>query len=590
VVTDTAGQDTASGGVGSDRQREVSGSGGGAEGAGVEIPLHTLTGSGATDPADAPSFERPCEHPQGVEWSCRAWRDVPGPAAEQAAHRCRLYASADIRALSVKAAEVSPTVTPATRRWLDTHDHRGWVWLSRNDERKRIVYGAAEIAFLEQHGLRWDDTPRRGRGKARPGAGDDVTDSGIDSDAALDPGDPVPLSRSNHLRWLDRLESHSEAGYVYLARWARAIRLRRVPFGERRRAVSKTPPLPTAKGWPRFSVKLLSPEGRAKRELENVLDQFDARRERKLGERVLMKDLARSDRRGWAAQIAAHQADRLLARRRTLERVRDDAFCHLEHGADPVAVRQHDDQRLTDTIDDAAQQLPRPIFDALFYVLNAREPDGRLAATENVLTWIAQQWGLKTDIVRGILAEQMTVFRKPLQPWSSGRTGGWVASGVPDPFVGPTTVYALFADPERAEPANGRRSDHDRTAVFGAVILAGEIAARLLSSDPITAAAVHGWLRDDVHPPAEIIAGGIHRAAAYEISLHQAWFDEQPEAHGHGRHARRPAVPDLAKVDAIVIGRRPAALEAVCLDVAALAYSVPRKALDALVKKAVSAK
>ncbi len=74
--------------------------------------IHTFTGSGASDLAHAPAFEGPCEHPQGGEWRCRAWRDVPGPAAEHPADSCRLYASAGSRALAVRSADAWPIVTP----------------------------------------------------------------------------------------------------------------------------------------------------------------------------------------------------------------------------------------------------------------------------------------------------------------------------------------------------------------------------------------------------------------------------------------------------------------------------------------------
>jgi hypothetical protein len=107
--------------------------------------IHTFAGEGSTTLAP---FERACEHPHGAEWSRRAWRDVPGPASEHPAHRCRLYACVDLRALSITVADAWPIATPvATRRWLDTKDRRGstksdWIACARED-----------LEFLAQHGI-----------------------------------------------------------------------------------------------------------------------------------------------------------------------------------------------------------------------------------------------------------------------------------------------------------------------------------------------------------------------------------------------------------------------------------------------------
>jgi hypothetical protein len=55
-----------------------------------------------------------------------------------------------------------------------------------------------------------------------------------------------------------------------------------------------------------------------------------------------------------------------------------------------------------------AQRLPeKDIFDAVNILLNARDSNGELCATESVLVSMADQWRIKTDAVRRVLAYQL---------------------------------------------------------------------------------------------------------------------------------------------------------------------------------------
>jgi hypothetical protein len=352
-----------------------------------------------------------------------------------------------------------------------------------------------------------------------------------------------------------------------------------VPFGERQRPVPKTPPLPTSKGWPRFSTRLLTPDGRARREIENILNALDARRARKLGEFTLALESGSTDKRGWARRVGVHQANKLLARRLARERASDNILCYLDNGFDAVTVQQQDKQRLVDTIDDTAQALPKLVFEVLELLLNARESDDSLALTENVLVWLAEKYGIQTAALRDWLAREMSVFHKPLRLWSVGRSGGWLPTPLPAPRSVATDAYAML-HAQGGSARNGRPADHDPWVVTWALLLAEGIAHRLDNEDPpLTLAAIVGTLRDEV--PADLVAGGLHRAAAAEIEVFRTY------ARNH--RLKPPALPPLAAVDDIVakvgFGRQSAA-KPLCFEIAALAYGLPRKALDATVKKA----
>lgn len=93
--------------------------------------------------------------------------------------------------------------------------------------------------------------------------------------------------------------------------------------------------------------------------------------------------------------------------------------------------------------------------------------------------------------MRDLLAEQMAVFRRPLHRWSAERKGGWMALKAPNPFVGPNAVLKQGVK----LGSTGRPTTHDRVAVFSATMLAGEITAQLLRSDPITVAAIRPFAK-----------------------------------------------------------------------------------------------
>ena len=259
--------------------------------------------------------DRPCEDPRGVERSRQAWGDTPD-SAETARY----------------ARPVSMSIT--TRRWLHGEELRG---LSKT---KPIIYAPDTITFLETHGLRWDDTDRKGEGpKAKraqlPDAGRDI------ADYADDAIDLRAAARVNHPNWRAHLrEPDTDAGYVFLRRWAQGITFRK-PGG----APPRLRLVPDNKGWPKFSKKLLSPNGLVKRNLENALNAIDDWRagHKWIGEEVpvarhsdsgaygkILADVVPDDS-GWAAHQATysgacpakHKADRILAQQHAIERAWD---------------------------------------------------------------------------------------------------------------------------------------------------------------------------------------------------------------------------------------------------------------------------
>jgi hypothetical protein len=206
---------------------------------------------------------------------------------------------------------------------------------------------------------------------------------------------------------------------------------------------------------------------------------------------------------------------------------------------------------------------------------------------EEILAAFAKHYGVTTAALRGWLARELQGLRRPLRSWGEGRRRGWTVEPEDPSGIGVMAVWDLFQNADHAEPKTGRPAKHNPTAVFGAMMLAGEIISLLHQYDPIAAAAIQGVLREPM--PSETIAGGLHRAAATVILMYQRWFDEDPEAHGHGKAAVRPTVPTLAAADPVVararLGRA-GSLEAVCRDLAAVAYGLPVEALAAMIKKA----
>jgi hypothetical protein len=296
-------------------------SGGAAEDAAIETPLvcaacrqanpwtlsciHTFTGRGATTLG---SSERACEHPHAVEWSRRAWRDVPGPASEHPAHPCRLDASADLRALSITTADAWPIVTPpATRRWLDTKDRRG------STKTGWIKCGPEDLEFLAQNGI-------GRRGEARPKRRELRGRENVLEDGSID-----RASKVRHPRWKDRVEKHSEAAYRYLQRWARSVQFHRNEWLQKH----SEPRLP--KTWRRFSPDrdLQTDEARDRWWLDQQLDHAGRRASRyaaNLWESALVDDNVDkrhdgTDPQGWAGAVGVKRADNLLAQKLARRRV-----------------------------------------------------------------------------------------------------------------------------------------------------------------------------------------------------------------------------------------------------------------------------
>jgi hypothetical protein len=276
--------------------------------------IHTFTGNGATNLVPTPPFERPCEPPQGEEWSCGASRDLAGPAAEQPAWLI-----------------VTP---PATRRWLDTKDHRGAT------KTKPITYGATELEFLSLHGIarRGEARPKRREVHGR----DNVFDDGaIDEGWAAKVRHPKWEQRSKVLDPRDHLFQRArgrtlerESRIARTAPWGPRIdHLWRIPSGkllEREydpKIIKQKPP--TNAGWPRFKLSALPEDVRWKWYADRALEASVAW-SNGLG------PMAASDNSGFAHAIGAHKADRLLARKLARRRVEAQLEHYLERYRTPV--------------------------------------------------------------------------------------------------------------------------------------------------------------------------------------------------------------------------------------------------------------
>jgi hypothetical protein len=292
-------------------------------------------------------------------------------------------------------------------------------WGRHNDPVKGLPVGgvilyaqpdsAGAWAWMRQNGVAWDDTERKGAIPAGRRRDVDVGNAAGD-DGLVDP------AKLLHPRW----RGHVAEPDAFLARWARQTvgRLDRVLvvgdeyiFNTRRhRDVRlRKPRAPKAtRKWPRFSPTMLSDEARAKWELDNNLDYAMelGRRRLNLGTYTRGDQLERDGRDGgWARTFGAHEAGKLLARRRALQRVEADVDARLAGHHDAATAAKADLEKLIDTVNDAAQRLPdKDIFDTVHFLLNARDPNGELGATERVLVWMAEQWGIKTDVARNVLA------------------------------------------------------------------------------------------------------------------------------------------------------------------------------------------
>jgi hypothetical protein len=433
---------------------------------------------------------------------------------------------------------------------------------------------------LHARELLWDDSERRGRMPSRRRVGSNVGNA-TGEDGMIDP------TKLLHPRWREHMKALPLDEHAYCA-YRR--RLREVSW----RSLS-APPTPTAKKLPKYPFKAsdLSKEPLGTKYLGEYLspaerpwidEELDALQIRHVYRAVGHDgaDEYTNEREGGRARrLGAHKAEQLLARRHALERVEADVDARLAGHHDASTAAKADLEKLIDTINDAAQRLPdKDIFDAVNCLLNARDSNGELGETESVLVSMADQWRIKTDVARRVLAYQLaTAFRKPLRPWATGRTGrdAWVPPVLPAARSVAMDAFDALFEPKR----DGRPPDHDPQLVALALFLAVGIYHRLergLGDEGVGLAAIEGYWRD--RWPPEGIALALLAATTAEVSDRHVTFEGRPET--------MPRYLNKAELDEIVarVGYgRPGACRALAFEVAALAYNLPRKALEAMVKR-----
>lgn len=380
------------------------------------------------------------------------------------------------RGLSIYRVTPQSVVTPiATRRWLWTGD--GWEHTPQGGRFNHYPkYTPADWAFLAHHGLRWDDTERRGRGKALPHADQEA--------AATSPGEDAQTA-STHPRWRQHLQQpDSAAGYVFLRSWARRITLLRVEGGSRRKSL----PLPSAKRV-RLADDRLTESGRAARRLERQLDAVDRARERQLGSLANCRMPAKQARGAWARAAGVRKGSAIVARREARRRVDDNVMSYAEHGCDAIAAWEEDQQHFVDTINQTAQGLPERVFDLLAYLLNdAPSVEAGLAT----LARSPSTGRFETSFLRGQLAGLLKAFRTPLRPWGTGRTGGWIA---PPPLAAARSAVADEGTRLAAKlqaPKNGRPPKVSPLAVLLALGVAQDTYRNLCLHGPTAMLAMEG--------------------------------------------------------------------------------------------------
>jgi hypothetical protein len=397
--------------------------------------------------------------------------------------------------------------------------------------------------------------------------------------------DPAKLL---HPRWREHMEALPLDEHAYSA-YRR--RVREVSW----RCLSAAP-TPTAKKLPKYKFKAsaLSKEPLGAKYLGEYLSPAERRWvDKKLDAlQIRYVDKAVGDdgadeygnqrEGGRARRLGVHTADKLRARRRALERVEADADARLAGHHDAATAAKADLEKLIDTINETAQRSPdQDIFDWVSWLLNATDRNGELGATEQVLAWLSDQQGLKTEVVRKVLAYHMQVFKEPLRPWAAGRTGrgAWVPPQLP---AARSVAMDAFQEVFTAK-GDGRPPDHDPQLVALALFLAEGIYHRLeegvAGDQGFALAAIEGCWRDPWPP--EGIALALNAAASAEIADRLVTFEGgQPET--------KPRFLSGTEVDEIVarVGYgRPGAIRALAFEIATLAYNLPRKALEAMVKR-----
>jgi hypothetical protein len=456
------------------------------------------------------------------------------------------------------------------------------AWGRHNDPVKGLPVGgvildaqpdiASARGWMRQNGVAWDDSERKGAIPAGRRSSADVGNAAAG-------GNLVDRAKVPHPRWRQHPLALDDHAY-------RAYRRRLQETSWRSLSAPPTPKIGKPKTWKRFDPTTdLTAEGHARYDAERWLDKVLAHHT--FEDERPWADGTKVDRNGndggWARFVGIRKADKLLARQGALERVEADVDARLAGHHDAATAAKADLEKLVDTINDAAQRLPdKDIFDALNFLLNARDPNGELGATENVLVWMADQWGIKTDVVRRVLAYQLaTAFREPLRPWAAGRTG--IGAWVPPVLPAPRSVSADAFEKRFAAKNDGRPPDHDPRLVALALYLAEGIYHQLeqgvAGDQSFGLAAIEGYWRD--RWPPEGIALALRAAATAEITAERIDFKAGP-------HAATPRFPSPAEIEEIVarVGYgRPGSCRALAFEVAALAYNLPRKALEATVKR-----
>lgn len=129
---------------------------------------------------------------------------------------------------------------------------------------------------------------------------------------------------------------------------------------------------------------------------------------------------------------------------------------------------------------------------------------------------------------------------------------------------------------------DGRRPDHDPRLVALALYLAEgiyhQLEQGLAGDEGFGLTAIEGYWRD--RWPPEGIALALSAAASAEITAERIDLKAAPDA----TTPRSPSLAEFEQIVAQVGYGRPGACRALAFEIAALAYNLPRKALEAMVK------
>ena len=427
-------------------------------------------------------------------------------------------------------------------------------------------------AWLRRHAreLLWDDTERHGR---MP----ESRRSGTDASGAIG----VDIINPLHRQWRARATKDPLDDVAYRA------------FRRRLRAASKLvvgaqpkPPLPCR--LPRFRPYMLSDVRQEKGECTPKekweIDQILAKIDEQQRETPWALERRESDERGWAVSKGAHKASRLEARRRAMMCAEANVDAYAAGERDQATAAKVDLEKMMEAAREATTKMSevgRWTWESLLQADTALEP---------ALAALAKQYGLRTPLARDWLAREAAPLRTALMPWSEGRTGSWTAGQVSDLRAVSTQVLAMLI--AEGPPKNGRPRDHEPWLVTWALLLAEEIAIWLYENDQIGLGLVGGFLREGVIDQgcvlaglteAEVVGGALHRATAAAIEPLQAF------ASAAGLHVPRlPTVPVVRRIVSQIGYGRSGSVRLLTSEIAATAYGVPRKAMDALVKKAAA--